>query len=163
MRYIIFILLLTSCYNQRKATTQHAKAVTAYPKIGADYCASTFPVKDTIIRDTTRTVDTLIVDGLTTTDTVIWMDTVRITTVKTLPSKIITNTVYIRDTIIRQNTAALKACEIDKNVTIGLLKQQTDEAVKYKGQARTRGLWLLGLILFILIITGLNIYVKSKR
>jgi len=67
----------------------------------------------------------------------------------------------IHDTII--NDALLRSCEIDKSKTIDLLVKKTAEADKYKGQAKKR-LWIiLGLLVFILIVTGLNIYIKSNK
>lgn len=42
---LLFILSLPSCYNQKKATVQHGRAVTTFPIIGAEYCANEYPVK----------------------------------------------------------------------------------------------------------------------
>lgn len=163
IRYLLLILLFCGCFSERKANKQFAKAVVAFPKIGAEFCANEFPVKDSIIKDTVLTTDTILIQGGVIEDTVIVNDTVRITIVKTLPAKVITNTVHIRDTIIRENTAALKSCEIDKSKTIDLLVKKTDEANKYKGQARTRGWWLWGLIAFLILVIGLNVYLRTKK
>lgn len=161
---ILFVLLFFSgCYSERKAKDQFSKAAIAYPAIPAEYCATAFPVKDSIIKgDSIISFDTLYIEGGIVTDTVIDKDTVRITTTKTLPAKIITNTVHIRDTLIQENTAKIKACEIDKNKMIGLLEKKTSESESWQAKAKKRGkiMWLL-----ILIIIGLGawkIYSKFK-
>lgn len=160
---ILVILAFTGCYSQKKAKEQFNKAALNYPEIGSNYCANEFPVKDSVITDTVSTTDTLYVEGLSDTVMIQDFDTVRITITKTLPAKIITNTVHIRDTIIRENTAALKSCEIDKSKTIDLLVKKTGEADKYKGQARKRGFIMWGLILLLIAIVGLNIYLRTKK
>lgn len=163
MKYLLLILIFCGCYSERAAKKQFAKAAIAYPKIPADYCANEFPVKDSLITDTVLTTDTIFIQGGVFEDTVILNDTVRITVVKTLPAKIITNTVHIRDTIIRENTAALKSCEIDKSKTIGLLVKKTDEADKYKGQAKKRGFIMWGLIALLIGYIGLRTYLRTKK
>lgn len=163
MRYWLIILLLTGCYTERKAKEQFSKAAVAYPAIPAAYCATEFPVKDSVIKDTLLTTDTIFIQGGITEDTVIINDTVRITVIKTLPGKVITNTIHITDTIIRENTAAIKSCEIDKSKTIDLLVKKTSEADKYKGKSTTRGYIMWGLVLLLVSIIGLNIYLKSKN
>lgn len=163
MKYLLLLILLCGCYTERKAKEQFSKAAIAYPKIPAEFCANEFPVKDSIITDTLLTTDTLYVEGLSDTIMIQDFDTVRITITKTLPAKIITNTVHIRDTIIRENTAALKSCEIDKSKTIDLLVKKTAEADKYKGQAKKRGWIMWGLIALLIAYVGLRIYLKAKK
>lgn len=166
--YILFVYLifgLFGCYTERKAKNQFAKAVVAYPKISAEYCANEFPVKDSLITDTLRTSDTILIQGGIKEDTIIMRvnDTVRITIIRELPGKVITNTVHIRDTIIRENTAALKSCEIDKSRLIALTEQQAAQIKKYKGQSTTRGYIMWGLVALIVAVVGLNIYLRSKK
>lgn len=167
MKYLLLILIfiLASCYSERKAKSQFAKSVVAYPKIGSDYCANEFPVKDSVIKDTLITTDTVIIQGGITEDTIIVKvnDTVRITIIRELPGKVITNTVHIRDTIIRENTAALKSCEIDKSSLTDLLVLQTADTKKFKGKATTRGYIMWGLVLLLVSIIGLNIYLKTRK
>lgn len=40
---IIIVLSVSSCYSPRRAQKQLARAVTTYPKLGADYCAGAYP------------------------------------------------------------------------------------------------------------------------
>lgn len=164
MKYLLLILILTGCYSERKAKNQFAKAAIAYPKIPAEYCGNAFPVKDSLITDTLRTSDTILIQGGIKEDTIIVKvnDTVRITIIRELPGKVITNTVHIRDTIIRENTALLAACNIDKSSLTDLLTKQTAQTEKYKGQARKRGWWMWGLLAFIVAVIGANIYLKVK-
>lgn len=162
--FVYFIFGLFGCYTERKAKNQFAKAAVAYPKIPAEYCANEFPVKDSLITDTLRTSDTILIQGGIKEDTIIMRvnDTVRITIIRELPGKVITNTIHIRDTIIRENTALLAACNIDKSSLTDLLTKQTAQTEKYKGQARKRGWWMWGLIAFIALVIGANIYLKIK-
>jgi hypothetical protein len=164
MKYLVLIILLffCGCYSERKAKSQFAKAAIAYPKLPAEYCAIIYPIKDSIIKDTVLTTDTVLVQGQDITDT-IFGDTIRITTIRYLPGKIITNTIHVTDTIIRENTAALKLCEFDKSIALGLLKEKTAEAAKYKRQAKIRGWIMWGLIAFIIAIIGLNIYLRANK
>lgn len=165
IKYLFLILILTGCYSERKAKDQFSKAVVAYPKLPAEYCSTTFPVKDSIIKDTVTTTDTVLMQGGIIEDTIIVKvnDTVRITIIRELPGKIITNTVHIRDTIIRENTAALKLCEIDKSTLTDLLTKQTEQTEKYEGRAKKRGWIMWGLIALIVAVVGLNIYLKAKK
>lgn len=165
MKYLIIILLLASCYSQKKATEQFNKAALNYPEIPATFCANEFPVKDSVIKDTVITTDTVLIQSGITEDTIIVKvkDTLRVTIIRELPGKVITNTIHIRDTIIRENTAALKSCEIDKSKAIGLLVKKTDEAEKYKGQAKKRGLFMWGLLALIAAYIGLRIYLRTKK
>src|SRR6188768_1720920 len=127
MKKWAFILLigLASCYTEKKARNQFSKAAIAYPRLPADYCATTYPVKDSIITDTLITTDTLYIEGQDLTDTIRLNDTVRITITKQLPGKIITNTIHVTDTIYRENTAATAACRIDNGNLTSLLVSVT--------------------------------------
>lgn len=153
----------TGCYGEKKARQQFAKAAVAYPEIPAEYCANEFPVKDSVIRDTTTISDTLIVTGLSDTVFIQDFDTVRMIITKTLPGKIITNTVHITDTIIRENTASVKACEIDKSKLTGLLEKKTGESDRWQGKYKKTSWIMWGLIALIISIIGLNIYLRSKK
>lgn len=165
MRYFLLILLFTGCYSSKKAKLQFNKAALNYPEIPAAYCANEFPVRDSVIKDTVTTTDTVLIQGSITEDTLIVRvnDTVRITIIRDLPGKVITNTVHIRDTIIRENTAALKSCEIDKSKLITLTEAQAADIKKYKGRAKTKGFIMWGLIALIILVIGANVWLKSKK
>lgn len=159
----LIAVLLYSCYTEQKARQQFSKAAIAYPKLPAEYCATTYPVKDSLITDTLLTTDTLYVEGPAG-DTIMVQDfdTVRIYITKTLPAKIITNTIYIRDTILRENTAKLAACDIDKSIALGLLKKKTSESDEWERKAHKRGLIMWSTFGLIFLILGLYFYLKSK-
>lgn len=162
MRYLILLLLLCGCYSEKKARQQFDKAATSFPKIPAEFCADEFPVKDSTVRDTLLTTDTVYLEQIA--DTVMFQDfdTVRITITKTLPAKIITNTIHIRDTIFQTNTAALELCNIDKSLLINLTTEQAADIKKYKGQARKRGWMSIGLIALIIAYICVRVYLKTK-
>jgi hypothetical protein len=155
---IILVTILTSCYSERTARNQFSKAAVAYPKILAQSCAVTYPVKDSTIRDTLLTTDTIYIEGQDLTDTVRSLDTIIITHTIQLPGKVITNTVHIRDTIIKENTAALKVCQLDNGLIMDLLKKQTYKADKYKAQSGKRGLYMWSLLALIIVYCGWKVY-----
>ena len=162
MKYIIIILLvfLSSCYTERKAREQFAKAAVAYPDIPAEYCATEFPVKDSLVTDTIYTTDTLeSFDTLQVTDTVVSKDTVRIRITQTLPGKTITNTIRIKDTIFQRNTAAEKLCELERGKVINLLQAKTAE---YDGMKKKRNIWMI-IAICSLAVNALFIYLKIKK
>lgn len=158
----ILCLALASCYTENKARNQFSKAAIAYPKLPADYCAITYPVKDSLITDTLLTTDTLYIEGQDLTDTVTVNDTVRITITKTLRGKIITNTIRIVDTVYRENTAAVAACRIDNSKLTSLLISVTADRDKYKSQANKRGWMFWGLLFLVIGAIGTRLYLKSK-
>jgi hypothetical protein len=98
MKNLLFLLvILTGCATQKKADKFYAK----HPELLALKCATTYPVKDSIIKgDSVVRFDTL---WETFTDTLISEPQVIIET-KLVP-KTVTKWVTIRDTIIRENTA----------------------------------------------------------
>jgi len=163
MKYIVILLLLSSCYSQQKARVQLGKAVTTYPEIGAEFCALTYPVKELVKSDTLYKTDTII-NGFTFIDTayIKIRDTVTRTITKTLPNKIVTNTVHIRDTIVKENTAAKGLCEIERNRAIGIATEANLRADKWQGKALTRFWLLLALILLVAGYVGARLMGKIK-
>lgn len=140
---LLVVVALTGCYNQRKATVQHGRAVATFPEIGADYCARTYP-PDTTFRpgDTLVVLDTLYVGGEIHFDTVYSQrrDTVYIT--RYVQGAHTIERHYIRDTVVTVDRASLDAANIDRKKAVDLLAGETIERRKYQKQARTR-LWIL--------------------
>lgn len=166
MRVFIFIIaamFLSGCYSEKKAKNQFAKAAIAYPEIPAQYCAITYPPRDSLIKgkDSIR-VDTLWGEGQTIIDTVRSLDTIRITKVIQLPGKIITKTIRTTDTMRIENTAKIADCEIEKNKAIDLLQSKTKESIGWEDKARKRFLIMLGLIALIVLYSGFQIYKAVK-
>jgi len=62
----------------------------------------------------------------------------------------------IHDTV--ENTAAIKACQIDNSTMTDLLSAKTKEADKYKGQSKKRGLYMWGLLALIIVYCGWKVY-----
>ena len=124
--FFYFLLFLTvsviGCATQRKAEKFYDK----HPEKLAEKCATEFPVKDSIIKgDSVILFDTL---WETFTDTLISEPQV-VTEIKTVP-KIVTKTVVVRDTIIRENTAkvAVLSSQIAKlNEANRVLSEKTHE------------------------------------
>lgn len=157
---VIITALLPGCYNERKATSQFSRAAVAYPEIPAEFCATTFPAKDSLIKgDSVTTTDTLYIEGEITTGTLLVNDTLRIITIRTLPGKTITNTVHIRDTIIRENTAAVRSAEIERGKAMDLLVLQTAATGKAKD---SRNIWRI-IALCSLAVNVIGIYLKISK
>lgn len=149
MKYFILLLLLSSCYSQRKAEIQFGKAVTTYPVIGADWAKTAYPIKERLLpgkTDTLQTFDTLY--GAGTIDTLITRDTVTIT--KTV-TKLIhdTRTINVHDTLIQENTAALSACEARQAAVIDTQASDRRDLDAWKSKAKTRFWWILALLIII--------------
>jgi hypothetical protein len=142
----ILLLFVTSCLPNRK----FAKAVRTMdsdPEQAAWYCATKFPVKDTIIYRDSVTYDTIINDNYIY-DTATIHDTTTIT--KSSPAKILVKTVYKVKEIVRENTAKVQALEYalsDAAKLIAKKDAQVDECQKesneWKGLAKKRFWWLL--------------------
>lgn len=167
MKYISLILLFTffSCYNEKKAIQQVARADAAYPEIIAKLAAKEYPIKETFLPGDTITVrDTLKLEGNVITDTLITFDTVRIRTIITLPGKTITTTIYITDTVKQESTSKLAACEIERGKTLDLLASANLKLTDAQGKAKTRGIWMWSLIALIVVYSGWKVYniVKPK-
>ena len=144
IKYLLIILLLCSCYTERKAKGQFGKAVTAYPGLGAAFCAIAYPCETNPVRSDTVTVyDTIYTGGDTVFDTILVNDTVRVTKTVQLPGKVITRTLTIHDTVRIKDQAALKVCELARDEATRLQGEERAERMKYQGRARK---YLYGLI-----------------
>ena len=156
MKYLILLILLSGCYNQRKATVQHGKAVATFPAIGADYCARAYPAKDSLIKgDSVIVFDTLYV-GEVLFDTVTVNDTVRIT--KHLPGKVITQRIRVVDTFRVVDKASLDLCSIERGSAITQLEKKTGEYDKMK---TGRNKWRM-IAIGLMIVLGLWVAFKLK-
>lgn len=155
----VAMLLLSGCYNQKKATIQHGKAVATFPVIGADYCARVYPSKDSlikgdsvVIRDTVQGVGTIKIDTVFKEG-----KPVEILKVITLPGQTIRELITRVDTVEKESTrllAALDLARINLGKSMDALAVQNLRADKYQKQAKVR-LWILiaigavaGLLLF---------------
>jgi len=154
-----FLLFLTvsviGCATQRKAEKFYDK----HPEKLAEKCATEFPVKDSIIKgDSVILFDTL---WETFTDTLISEPQV-VTEIKTVP-KIVTKTVVVRDTIIRENTAkvAVLSSQIAKlNEANRVLSEKTHELSQERDTFKhERNKWRLR---FFLLLFGVTILYGFK-
>lgn len=151
---ILFVLSLCSCYTPRKAKGDFGKAVTAYPEIGATFCAITYPAKDSLIKgDSIVTYDTLWGEGEIHFDTIYSRskDTVYIT--KFIHGNIIRETIRTTDTVRVVDMAALTSCRLEQGKIVDLLTDKTAEVSALRKLAKKRfwviagmgaaiGLWL---------------------
>jgi hypothetical protein len=158
--YVLAVVCLSlSCYNQKAAQKQFSKAAVTYPIIPAQYCASVFPPKTTIIKgDTITKTDTVQLEGSVVTDTLISLDTIRITIVRTLPGQTITKTINVTDTITIENTAQLKVCELERSNTLDLLADANQKLTVSQKRAKTRGIVMWSLIALAVILAAWKIY-----
>lgn len=138
-------ITLAGCYNQKKATVQHGRAVATFPELGADYCARIYPPDTTFIPgDTLRSFDTIYTGGSVHFDTVFsrLRDTVYITRYVQLPGTHTIERQVIRDTVRQIDGAAVDGLRIDLRKQADLLAAETSDRKKYQKQAKTR-LWIL--------------------
>lgn len=143
MSTMLIVGCLSSCNPQRKI--QKAERVLKDNDALAKICADEFPVKEVFIKgDSVLLFDTLYV-GENVYDTVYktFNDTVTRVVTKTLPAKIITKTIRITDTIVKENTARIEDFNIqlrNKDIENGILKADRDN---WKSKAKQRFWWLL--------------------
>ena len=143
MSTMLIVGCLSSCNPQRKI--QKAEQVLKDADALAKICADEFPVKEVFIKgDSVLLFDTLYV-GENIFDTVYktFNDTVTRVVTKTLPAKIVTKTVRITDTIVKENTARIEDFNIqlrNKEIENGILKADRDN---WKVKAKQRLWWFL--------------------
>lgn len=160
IKYLLLALILSGCYNQKKATVQHGRAVATYPEIGADYCARTYPPDTKVIPgDTVITFDTIYTGGDIHFDTVYSSsrDTVYITRFVQGPHTI--ERQIIHDTIRIVDAAALDAANIDRKRITNLYEGEISERKKYQKRSRNY-LWVL-IAIGVLTLGGL--YFKLRK
>lgn len=146
IKYLLIIILLASCYTERKAKGQFGKAVTAYPPIGAGFCALTYPclVSPVSTSDTITVTDTIYTGGDVMFDTITVNNTVTVTKTVQLPGKTITKTVLIHDTVKVKDNAELKSCEFARDGAVRLQEAERLERVKYQNRSRKYLYYLIG-------------------
>ena len=143
MSTMLIVGCLSSCNPQRKI--QKAEQVLKDADALAKICADEFPVKEVFIKgDSVLLFDTLYV-GENIFDTVYktFNDTVTRVVTKTLPAKIVTKTIRITDTIVKENTARIEDFNIqlrNKEIENGILKADRDN---WKVKAKQRLWWFL--------------------
>jgi len=198
---LILLVGLASCYTENKARQQFSKAAIAYPKLPADYCATTYPVNvvtdSTEYKNSKRIIDSLasalLNDSLLSNDERIRLtleiERVRSLIVEPKNCDSLSNTIYklvsrekqrgdklqsaynnllvasqnlkpVHDTV--ENTAKLKACELDNSRLTALLVSVTTDRDKYKAKANKRGWMFWGLIFLVVGAIGTRLYLKSK-
>lgn len=123
--------------------------------IPASKCALEYPVKTftkTVVKTVAGKSDTVVMQGKA--DTVIQKgDTIIYTPIIKIVYR--TDTNFIHDTSVEENTAALRAKELQVNAIASDLKAKTVEADKYKAEKRSwqgRALWTWGILLLLIVL-----------
>lgn len=166
MRYLLFILLFfSSCYTERKATLQVAKAQALQPDVVAKACASLFPVKTKTliekeyIKGKTDTINNRVVIDC---DSVIKNNTI---------VKIRTNKVPCPPQGVRVDTFRTKQVDtIENTAKIDLLnsklrKQEIEiENYRTRVKAKNRNIRIAySIVAFLIGFIGINIYLKFRK
>lgn len=159
---LISLLVGTMLIGAMSCTNKIAKAKDTFDnnkKEAAEYCADKFPVKTEYIKgDSVLVLDTLYVgENVFDTVTVETKDTVYRTITKTLPAKVITKTITVTDTIVKENTAKAVYYEklnIEKDATIAVLQSQFSDMKSSRNKFR---LWFWILVGAIGLYTALKI------
>lgn len=163
MKYLIIILILTGCMTPKKAVD-----VLSRPKnepVLSELCAYRFPVKDSIIKgDSVIRFDTL---WETYTDTIRTDPQVIIYTDSIKVPKLVTKTIYVRDTIVRENTAKVaflnsQIAELGKSNRVlseknAEISQERDGYRSERNKAR-----LINWILYVVIGLAIGYGIKRK-
>ena len=143
MSTMLIVGCLSSCNPQRKI--QKAEQVLKDANALAGICADEYPIKEVYIKgDSVLLFDTLFV-GENVFDTLYETknDTVTKFITKTLPAKVITKTIRVTDTVIKENTARIEDFNIqlrNKEIENGILKADRDN---WKVKAKQRLWWFL--------------------
>ena len=157
--YLVLLVILGACTTPRKAVD-----VLSRPKNepqAAEFCATKYPVKDSIIKgDSVIRFDTL---WETYTDTLISEPQVIIET-KIVP-KTVTKWVTIRDTIVRENTAKISVLNSQNAKSAAVIRNLTEKTHELTQERDTfkheRNKWKLRFFL-LLGIFGLLYAAKVK-
>lgn len=145
MRVFILVLLalcLTSCATLEKRISKAKVLAYEHPKEFAGFCSDAFPVKEKYIKgkDSLR-IDTVTEEKIVKVPVIIKGDTIYVDA-KCPQSKVVTNTVYRTDTLVKENTAKITALEYSKSKIDTELTITKDKLTEAKKSANTR-LWIL--------------------
>jgi uncharacterized protein YceK len=157
---ILFMFTLGGCSTAKKLDKAR-QLFNNHPKEQAEMCAESFIVKERVIQGKDSIIfDTLYV-GENTFDTLTETirDTVYRTVTKTLPAKTFTKTVIRVDTIEKENTARVRACELSEDILrTDLRKAEAD----YKDMRTKRNKWRL-YFFGLLSLCGGYAFMKFKK
>lgn len=138
----------------------------SYPEIPANYCATTYPVKEVLIKGKDSIVtDTLYGEGEIIRDTINSRDTVFIYNTVRLPGSVINKTVYKTDTIKKEGGALFALCSIERSKLISLLqdKSQQVETLKKKAKKRFWTIAAMGSVILLFFFYRLKKRFYDKR
>lgn len=124
MKYLLIILLLAGCITSKKVK----RYLNEHPDTSAEYCAETYPVKDSLIKgDSVVTYDTLWgIEVMHDTTEVANEVKVPIQVIKFVP-QIVTKTIKITDTIIKENTARVSYLEIELGKQVSVTEKKAEQ------------------------------------
>lgn len=149
MAMALLIGLFASCNPQKKLAKAEAtlSAAGVLPKI----CADRYPVKVEYIKgDSVLTFDTIYVGGIVyDTTTVETKDTVYKTITKTLPAKVVTKTVKVTDTLVKENTARVIALQAETAAKEAKIISLQNELNSWRSKAKQRFNWLIVLLILV--------------
>ena len=137
MRYLLLLLLLACNPVKKVLKDREMFEQVAQEVVKAGYCAN-----DTTI--ITKSDTTIVHDTTYETDTVIDVKTIKDTQYVTLPKKVITRTITIRDTITNVVVDGARVLLLEKS-----LSKSEENRLKYQNLAKQRWWYLFWLILFI--------------
>ena len=160
MKYLFILLLLSSCYTQKRAKIQFAKVQSVYPKIVAENCDKLFPTKDsvsTVIKHIKGDTDTLFEFVKVDCDTVTEVKYKDRIVLKKVP-KYIKNNDTIEKVVFKQveSTAKVKALQGKIEEIQNKYEESKSLANKFKKITLYFSLLIFGLVVF------LGILIKKK-
>jgi len=147
MRYILFLLLLTSCVTIQKAE----KKLDSNQIESSRYCSVRFPQRDSVVTKDSISFDTLYVQGDSILIPVNVIDTISIVRpikVQCPPTKIITKTVLHDTTIFRDNPATQARI---KNLELSIAVKDSEKTRLTHGRNTWRWIGIIGSFLFVVL------------
>lgn len=146
---LLILILLSSCYTDKKATKQVVKAHAIKPKITANLCNSFYPIKDSIIKETnfiqgkTDTVTFLSFDTIhDTLNGVVYLDRVNYKTIRKTDTVIKTHIQY------KESTSKVRDL-IYKNRDI--TNELTECKTSYNSLKSNRNGWRYAFLIFVIL------------
>lgn len=164
MRYLIFILLFSSCYTAQKATDQVNKADSKFPEVVAKLARDKYPCTDLLKSDTAVIfVDSLIYIDCPDTAQIGTYETIRTDTVNHTVTKTIRVpvTLPIRTQVITkwfEDSAKLKLAAIQINNLAAENKAVKDQLNEINKKLATRTKYMIWLLLLCIGLAFFSLY-----
>ena len=127
--YLLIIIIFSSCYSAKKAQKEVIKAHLTFPKVTSNFCAETFPVKESVIEKIKFIKGKEIIK----TDT-ITVNCDEVVRDSKIDNKVLVRykTIYQTDTIVKEKTKTIENTAKIKSLQLKIVEKETEIAEKQK-------------------------------